>query len=330
MRAYLAILKMRMGDRLAFDIKVPESLAATPFPPLMLPSLVENAIKHGLEPRREGGSVHISAQAQDGRLRLVVADTGRGFGETVGAGVGLANIRERLAALYGDAAKLTLESNLPSGVIATLEVPLGGVPAAAAPGEAGGPGGTPDDAQAAAPKSAARKVLSAVGTAERGWRKGLSFVFIAAVVIAAVVSGLGLVAVMTGMLPVQVGAESFSGPGGALLGAAGIAIAFSALVVVLAVVAAILYGLGWLFAGLAIFIPVVVLIATLPATAPFILLGLAIWWLVRRRKRDTAPAPRVEPAMAAAPPDTAPAGATPPPLPPEAFPPGAGGPPKAG
>ncbi len=102
-RAYLNILQMRMGKRLAFDISVPESLVATPFPPLMLPSLVENAIKHGLEPQREGGSVLISAQAQGGRLRVTVSDTGRGFGETVGAGVGLANIRERLdRALWRD------------------------------------------------------------------------------------------------------------------------------------------------------------------------------------------------------------------------------------
>src|SRR4029079_6076329 len=96
-RAYLNILQMRMGKRLAFEIDVPAQLLARPFPPLMLPSLVENAIKHGLEPQREGGMVKITASAEDGRLRMIVTDTGRGFGETVGAGVGLANIRERLA-----------------------------------------------------------------------------------------------------------------------------------------------------------------------------------------------------------------------------------------
>src|SRR5947209_3637303 len=104
-RAYLNILQMRMGRRLAFEIEVPPELADAPFPPLMLPSLVENAIKHGLEPQREGGNVRIAAHADGDRLRVTVADTGRGFGETVGTGVGLTNIRERLAGLYGDAAK---------------------------------------------------------------------------------------------------------------------------------------------------------------------------------------------------------------------------------
>ncbi|MBC8023310.1 MAG: histidine kinase [Burkholderiales bacterium] len=114
-RAYLNILQMRMGKRLAFEIAVPADLMEAPFPPLMLPSLVENAIKHGLEPQREGGMVTISAHTEGGRLRLTVADTGRGFSETLGTGVGLTNIRERLAALYGDAAKLTLEANSPRG-----------------------------------------------------------------------------------------------------------------------------------------------------------------------------------------------------------------------
>src|SRR5438477_1670136 len=122
-RAYLNILQMRMGKRLAFEIDVPPELVDASFPPLMLPSLVENAIKHGLEPQREGGTVRIAAQADGERLRLIVADTGRGFGETLGSGVGLTNVRERLAGLYGDAARLTLEANTPLGVKATIEVP---------------------------------------------------------------------------------------------------------------------------------------------------------------------------------------------------------------
>jgi hypothetical protein len=125
-RAYLNILQMRMGKRLSFDIAVPPELMELPFPPLMLPSLVENSIKHGLEPQREGGMVTITAQVEGGTLRMVVSDTGRGFADTVGAGVGLTNIRERLAALYGDAAKLTLEANSPQGVVATIEVPREG------------------------------------------------------------------------------------------------------------------------------------------------------------------------------------------------------------
>ena len=246
----------------------------------------------------------ITAQAQDGRLRLVVSDTGRGFGETVGAGVGLANIRERLAALYGETAKLTLESNSPTGVIATIEVPMDGLRQPAAPGAA--------PAMPGQPQTKAGKVLSAVGTAERTWRKTLSFAFVALVVVAAVVSGLGIFGVMTGLVPIQVGSEAITGPGGALLGAAGIAVAFAAVVIVLAIVAAIIYGLGWLFVGLAIFIPIVIVIAVSPALAPVILLILLIWWIFRKKpeKKDgSAPEARVEPVMQAAPP------AAPPPVP---------------
>lgn len=314
-RAYLNILQMRMGRRLTFDIAVPETLLATPFPPLMLPSLVENAIKHGLEPQREGGAVLLTASAQGGRLRVVVSDTGRGFGETVGAGVGLANIRERLAALYGGDAKLTLESNAPSGVIATIDVPLDGLRAGS-----GTTAGTPAGAAAApaqpqAAKSAAGKVMSAVGTAERTWRKTLSFAFVALVVLAAVASGLAVFAMMTGILDVQViGADIAGGPQDALLGAAGIVVAFLVLVLVLAIVMALIYGLGWLLVGLAIFIPVVVLIAVSPALAPVVLIGLGIWWLVRRQK--AAPAAKVEPTLGS------PAPASPPPPPKDPLPPG--------
>ncbi len=311
-RAYLNILQMRMGKRLAFDIAVPESLLATPFPPLMLPSLVENAIKHGLEPQREGGTVIITAQAQDGRLRLVVSDTGRGFGETVGAGVGLENIRERLRALYGESAKLTLESNSPNGVIATIEVPMDGLRAPAAAPGAEGP------AQPAQPQTKAGKVLSAVGTAERTWRKTLSFAFVAMVVVAAVISGLLVFGVFMGEVPIQVGSEAITGPGGALLGAVGIAIAFVAVVVVLAVVTAIIYGLGWLFLGLAIFIPIVVVIAVSPALAPVILLILVIWWIFRKKKPpEKAPEERVEPVL-----QVPPSPPAPPPIPGEDRPAG--------
>lgn len=325
-RAYLNILQMRMGKRLAFEISVPEDLLAAPFPPLMLPSLVENAIRHGLEPQREGGAVHITAQAQDGRLQLVVSDTGRGFGDTVGTGLGLANIRERLAALYGDRAKLTLESNSPNGVMATIEVPMNGFRASSAdvpegdgsrnayawPGYGPRPAPQPasnGEAQPAAARSTAGKMLSAVGTAERTWRKALSFAFVALVVVAAVVSGLGVFGVLTGIVPVQVGSETLGGTSGVLLGAAGIAIAFAVVVLVLAIVAAVIYGLGWLFLGLAIFIPVVVVIAVSPALAPVVLVILFIWWILRKKKvLEPVAAPKVEPVMRSSP-------ETPPPVP---------------
>ncbi len=124
-RAYLEILKVRMEDRLQFALTVPRPLSSARFPPMMLQSLVENAVKHGLEPKPEGGSLTLSAGASHGILRVAVADTGLGFGVRAapGTGVGLDNVRERLAALYGRRARLMVEANTPSGTIATIEVP---------------------------------------------------------------------------------------------------------------------------------------------------------------------------------------------------------------
>jgi LytS/YehU family sensor histidine kinase len=92
---------------------------------MMLQSLVENSIKHGLEPKPEGGSLTISADIANGKLRVTVADTGLGFAVAAqpGTGVGLANVRERLVALYGGAARLSIEANTPTGTIVTIEVP---------------------------------------------------------------------------------------------------------------------------------------------------------------------------------------------------------------
>ncbi len=287
-RAYLNILQMRMGKRLSFEIDVPPELMEMPFPPLMLPSLVENAIKHGLEPQREGGTVTIRASA-NGKLRLSVSDTGRGFADTLGSGVGLANIRERLAALYGDKGKLTLEAREPHGVEAVIEVPREGT----RPSAASGPiplGAEPAPAMPAAPQTAAAKTLAVMGSAERAWRKGLSFAFIVLVVLAAVFAGLGIVGVATGILPVHIGDDTMGGATGALIGTAGIAAAFAVVVLALAIVLAVVYGLGFLFVGLAIFIPLVMLVSLFPVLAPFVLLGLGIWWLVRRSKRKAAAA----------------------------------------
>jgi hypothetical protein len=124
-RAFLEILKFRMEDRLQFSVIVPQGLQSAQFPPMMLQSLVENSIKHGLEPKPEGGALTISADIANGRLRVTVADTGLGFAVAgqPGTGVGLANVRERLAALYGGAARLSIEANTPSGTIVTIEVP---------------------------------------------------------------------------------------------------------------------------------------------------------------------------------------------------------------
>jgi sensor histidine kinase YesM len=126
-RAYLDILKMRMGTRLEFGVDVPEALRAHPFPPGMLISLVENAITHGVEPLADGGRVDLSARASGGVLAVCVADTGSGVAGVParpGRGVGLANVRERLVALFGDRGRFALDAALPRGTRATIEVPL--------------------------------------------------------------------------------------------------------------------------------------------------------------------------------------------------------------
>lgn len=122
-RAFLEIQQVRMGARLEFSIDVPDRLKARSFPPMMLISLVENAVKHGIDPCCECGSIAIRAREEGGRLRVSVADTGEGILPKAGGGVGLANIRERLKALYGASAHLVLEENRPHGVVASIEVP---------------------------------------------------------------------------------------------------------------------------------------------------------------------------------------------------------------
>ena len=122
-RAYLAIQQIRMGTRLAFEIDVPAALDRARMPPMMLLTLAENAIKHGLDPLPEGGFIHISADIDNERLRLRVADTGRGFVSSSGAGTGLANIRARLAAQFGSRGQLDLAQNRPRGITATISVP---------------------------------------------------------------------------------------------------------------------------------------------------------------------------------------------------------------
>jgi signal transduction histidine kinase len=124
-RPYLEILKVRMEDRLQTDINVPEGLMSADFPSMMIQSLVENAIKHGLEPKPEGGLLSVRAEVKHGKLAVTVADTGLGFGKaaTAGTGIGLANIRERLQLLYGNKASMTVAENAPSGTVVTLTVP---------------------------------------------------------------------------------------------------------------------------------------------------------------------------------------------------------------
>jgi signal transduction histidine kinase len=122
--AYLDIQRIRMGSRLAYDIAIPESLRNERVPPMMLLTLAENAIKHGLAPLPEGGQVRVSATVSGKELQMRVEDTGRGFVQSSGGGTGLANIRARLTAVYGPAGRLTLAHNTPRGIAATIAVPL--------------------------------------------------------------------------------------------------------------------------------------------------------------------------------------------------------------
>ena len=124
-RPYLAILKVRMEERLSTEIDVPEGLLSAEFPPMMVQTLVENAIQHGLEPKPEGGKLSLKAEVVHGKLSVTLADTGLGFGRaaTAGTGVGLANIRERLQLLYGTKASLTITENPGGGTRVTLSVP---------------------------------------------------------------------------------------------------------------------------------------------------------------------------------------------------------------
>jgi signal transduction histidine kinase len=122
-RAYLAVHQVRMGARLQSEIDIPAALADHPVPSMMLLTLVENALKHGLQPLVDGGSISVSARADAGRITLTVADTGRGMGSGSGQGTGLANLRSRLKSIYGAAASLALAINEPCGVIATVSIP---------------------------------------------------------------------------------------------------------------------------------------------------------------------------------------------------------------
>jgi sensor histidine kinase YesM len=124
-RAYLGLMVARM-PRLSFSIDVPAALQGLPCPPLMLVSLVENAVKHGAEPKV--GPVHVALSAAldaEGRLRVVVDDDGAGFGASAGgSGIGLANIRERLEQMHGGRAALSLSARPEGGVRAVLTLPI--------------------------------------------------------------------------------------------------------------------------------------------------------------------------------------------------------------
>jgi Histidine kinase len=290
--AYLNILKMRMGSRLEFGIDVPAELLTKSFPPMMLPSLVENAIKHGLEPLREGGRIDVVATRVVGaggeRVRLQVKDTGKGLSDTPiqgSSGVGLANLRERMAGLYGDNARFSIESNEPRGVIATIEIPVE-VPAeksAAMPGTTGAAASSkaPD-----APPSRWRRAWLATSKTHSVWAWIVSRLFFGLMFALALVFLLALIGLYTGWLPVDVGELRLHGIERMALGSVLLLVGFVVSAIAVAVVVAVFYGLGFLFAALLVFIPAVILISLFHGLAPFILIGLVIYWFWWKKKKD--------------------------------------------
>lgn len=126
--SYLALMQVRMGGRLTYDVRADEALRAAPFPPSLLITLVENAIKHGIEPRPGPGRIDIDAVRDGDALRVQVRDDGAGLQPGLSTGVGLANVREQLAARYGARAAFVLSPAAEGrGVCAEIRVPLGSV-----------------------------------------------------------------------------------------------------------------------------------------------------------------------------------------------------------
>ena len=143
LRAYLEIMALRMGSRLSYQLELPEGLQSFAIPPMLLQPLVENAIKHGIEPKIGGGDIQVRACRNGGAIEITVADTGLGLNghepmapgapasagtldatlNGASSGYGLVHVRERLHAFYGSSASLSLDDNSPAGVRAIVRIP---------------------------------------------------------------------------------------------------------------------------------------------------------------------------------------------------------------
>jgi len=122
--AYLGVMQVRMASRMRHEVRFDSALAGTRVPPMLLQPLVENAIRHGLEPRVEGGEVRVSARREGAHVVLEVRDTGVGFAPTTRGGTGLTNVRDRLSLLYGGDASLEVTENPGGGTIVSLRIPV--------------------------------------------------------------------------------------------------------------------------------------------------------------------------------------------------------------
>ena len=122
--SYLALMQVRTGGRLAWSVPDAPELRALPFPPSLLITLVENAVKHGIEPRPGPGRIDIRAVLRDGVVEVRVEDDGAGLQPGLGSGMGLANVREQLAQRFGAQASLELQPRAGGGVVARLRLPV--------------------------------------------------------------------------------------------------------------------------------------------------------------------------------------------------------------
>ena len=126
-RAYLELMHMRMPDRLQFALHVDESVLDLRCPPMALLTLVENAVRHGIDPSEEGGRIDIHAQRRGDRCVVSVSDTGIGLASSGGGlGTGLSMLRERLRLIFGEQAQLRVSAQAPRGVCAQLDLPIDG------------------------------------------------------------------------------------------------------------------------------------------------------------------------------------------------------------
>ena len=121
--AYLDVLEIRMGPRLRYEIDVPADLHAFTLPPMLLQPVVENSIRHGLEPKVEGGLVRVAARREGDKVLVEISDDGVGFAPVTRGGVGLTNLRDRLRLIYGDAASLVVGEGARGGASVTMSLP---------------------------------------------------------------------------------------------------------------------------------------------------------------------------------------------------------------
>ena len=123
MQGYLSVFKVRMGPRLDFAVDLPDEVKHTALPPMLIQPLVENAIKHGVEPNIDGGNIKLAARRVGDNIEIEVVDDGLGFGNTTSNGIGLSNVRERLEKIYGARASLVIQDNQPRGTRITILIP---------------------------------------------------------------------------------------------------------------------------------------------------------------------------------------------------------------